>query len=92
MICTVVVGANLESLVSAHDKSGLAVLLVLEKTNIAGASLLPLTALTIELEEFGAHLEGDLLSFFVSLGVDLLGKLDNGLEVNIGFLLLGLIL
>lgn len=57
---TIVIGANLECLVSAHDKSGLAVFLVLQKTDIAGASLLPFTALTIELEELCAHFESDL--------------------------------
>lgn len=54
---TVVVGANLQGLVAAHDQTGLAVLQVLEKTNISGTSLLPLAALLDELKELGAHLE-----------------------------------
>ena len=77
------VGADLEGLVSAHDKSGLAVLLVLQQTNIASTSLLPLAALLDELEKLGSHLEHLLLGLLVGLGLDLLGQLDNGLEVNI---------
>lgn len=79
----VVVGADLEGLVSAHDESGLAVLLVLEQADVAGAALLPLAALLDELEELGAHLEGLLLGLLVGLGLDLLGQLDDGLEVDI---------
>ena len=86
------VGADLEGLVSSHDQTGLAVLLVLEQTNVAGASLLPFAAVTIELEKLSAHLEGDLFSLLVRLGVDLLGELDNGLEVDISLLLFGLVL
>lgn len=40
---TVVVGADFESFVSSHDQSGLAVFFVLEQTNIARSSLLPLS-------------------------------------------------
>lgn len=80
---TVVVGANLEGLVPAHDQASLAVLLVLEQADITGTTLLPLAALADELEQLGAHLEELLLGLLVGLDVDLLGQLDDGLEVNI---------
>ena len=51
---TIVVGADLEGLVSAHNQSGLAVLLVLQQLNVAGSALLPLFGLGIELEELSA--------------------------------------
>jgi hypothetical protein len=79
----VVVGADLEGLVATHNQSGLAVLLVLEQTNVARTTLLPLAALLDELEKLSAHLEGLLLGLLVGLGVNLLGQLDDGLEVNI---------
>ena len=85
------VGADLEGLVSPHDEASLAVLLVLEESDIASSPLLPLPALAVELEQLGPHLEGLLLGLLVGLGVDLLGKVHNGLEVNIGLLLLGLV-
>ncbi|KAI6776706.1 hypothetical protein HG530_000651 [Fusarium avenaceum] len=88
----VVVGADLESLVSAHHQSSLAVLLVLKQTDVTGTTLLPLAALLDELEKLGAHLEGLLLGLLVGLGVDLFGQLDDGLEVNVLGLLRGLLL
>jgi hypothetical protein len=81
---TVVVGADLEGLVSAHDQTGLAILLVLQQPNIAGTTLLPLLAITVESEELGAHLEDLLFKLFVGLGLNLLGQADDRLEVNIG--------
>jgi hypothetical protein len=78
-----VVRADLECLVSAHDEASLAVLRVLQETNISGAALLPLAALLDELEELGSHLEYLFLGFLVGLGLDLFGKLDDGLEVHI---------
>lgn len=80
---TVVVGADLEGLVSAHDQASLAILLVLEQSNVAGTTLLPLLAVTVESEQLGAHLEGLLLEFLVGLDLDSLGKADDGLKVNI---------
>lgn len=47
---TVVVGANLEGLVSSHNQSSLAVLLVLQQPNITSSTLSPLVALLDELE------------------------------------------
>lgn len=88
---TVVVGANLERLVSAHNKTSPAVLLVLEKSDLTGSALLPLSAVTVETEELGAHLEGGLLGLLVGPGVDFLGKVDDGLEVYV-YLLLGVII
>lgn len=77
------VGADLEGLVASHDQSGLAVLLVLEQTDVTSTTLLPLAALLDELEKLGAHLESLLLSLLVGLGINLLGQLDDGLEVNV---------
>lgn len=77
------VGADLEGLVTAHDQAGLAVLLVLKQTDVTSASLLPLAGLLDELEKLGAHLEDLLLRLLVGLGLDLLGQLDDGLEVDI---------
>lgn len=80
---TVVVGANLQRLVSSHDQSCLAVLLVLQQSNITSSTLSPLVGLLNKLEELCAHLEGLLLEFLVGLDIDFLGEADNGLEVDI---------
>ena len=48
---TVVVGADLESLVPPHHQPGLAVFLVLQQLDIAGTALLPLLRLGVELEQ-----------------------------------------
>lgn len=85
------VGANLERLVSAHDETSPAVLLVLEKSDLTGSALLPLSAVTVETEELGAHLEGGLLRLLVGPGVDFLGEVDDGLEVYV-YLLLGVVI
>lgn len=88
------VGADLERLLSSHNQADLVVLLVLEQSDITSSSLLPLAAgsgdlLAIlldgldELEQLGAHLEELLLRLLVGLDVDLLGQLDDGLEVNV---------
>lgn len=77
------VGADLEGLVTSHDQSGLTVLLVLEQTDITSSALLPLTGLLGELEQLCAHLEELLLRLLIGLGLDLLGELDNGLEVDV---------
>lgn len=86
------VGADLQGLVTAHDQAGLLVLLVLQQTHITSTTLLPLLAVTVELEKLGAHLEGLLLQLLVGLGLDLLSEADDGLEVDIdvlgGFLFL----
>lgn len=92
---TVVVGADLEGLISAHDEAGLLVLLVLQETDITGTTLLPLLALTVELEKLGTHLEHLLLELLVGLGLDLLGQADDRLEVDIrgfGGLILGVLM
>ena len=81
---TVVVGADLEGLIPAHDQAGLLVLLVLQETDVTSTTLLPLLALTVELEQLGAHLEHLLLELLVGLGLNLLGQADDGLEVDIG--------
>ncbi len=77
------VRADLQGLVPAHDNAGLAVLDVLEETNISGSAFLPLARFLHELEELGAHLEKLLLRLLVGLGLDLLGQVDDGLEVNV---------
>jgi hypothetical protein len=58
---------------------------VLEQPNVASAPLLPLTTLTIKLEQLGSHLECALLQLFVRLCVNCLGKMHDWLEVDIGF-------
>lgn len=78
MICT-----DFQGLVSAHDEPSLAILLVLQESHITSSTFLPLTAVAVELEQLGAHLEGLLLRFFVGLGLDLLSKMDDWLEVNV---------
>jgi len=50
---TVVVCADLESLVSPHDQPGLAILLVLQQLDIAGTALLPLLSVGVKLEQLG---------------------------------------
>ena len=50
---TVVISANFVSLVSSHNKPGLAIFLVLEKFDIASPTLFPLAGIFIKLEEFG---------------------------------------
>ena len=80
---TIVVGADLEGLVAAHNKAGLSVLLVLQESDISSTALLPLVGLTNKLEELGAHLEGLLLNLLSGLDVNLLGKADDWLKVNI---------
>ena len=81
------VGADLERLVSPHDQPGLAVLLVLEKSDLAGTTLLPLPGVTVETEQLGAHLERHLFGLLVGLGVDFLGEVNHGLEVYVDLLL-----
>lgn len=77
------VGADLQSLISSHNQSCLAVLLVLQQSDITSSTLLPLVGLTNELEELGAHLEGLLLELLIGLDVDFLSKANDGFEVNI---------
>ena len=77
------VGADLQSLVATHDQAGLAVLLVLQKADVASSTLLPLLRVLLEDEKLGAHLEELLLSLLVRLGLDLLGQADHRLEVDI---------
>lgn len=78
------VGADFERLVTAHDQPSLAVLAVLEQPHVASAPLLPLAALTIELEQLRSHLERALLQLFICLGVNLLGQVYYRFEVNVG--------
>lgn len=77
------VGANLEGLISAHNQTCLAVLPVLEEPHITGTTLLPLVGVADELEELRAHLESLLLNLLAGLDVDLVGEMDDGLEVNV---------
>jgi hypothetical protein len=78
-----VVGADLQSLVSSHNQSRLAILLVLQKSNITSPALLPLVGILNKLEELCTHLEGLLLELLVGLDFNFLGKADNGLKVDI---------
>lgn len=87
MVC-----ADFEGLVTSHDQSCLAILLVLEQTNVPSASFLPFSRLTIKLEELGSHLEDLLFQFLVGLDIDLLRQADHRLEFHIDFFLVGLVL
>lgn len=80
---TVVVRANLEGLISAHNQTCLVVLSVLEEPHITGTTLLPLVGVADELEELRAHLESLLLNLLAGLDLDFVGEMDDGLEVNI---------
>lgn len=83
----VVIRADFQGLVPSHDQSRFAVVLVLEQPHIARAAFLPLPALTVEFEEFGAHFERLLLGLLVRLGIDLLGQVDNRFKMYLCFLL-----
>ena len=87
---TVVIGADLQSLVTAHDETSLPVLLVLEQPDVTCSALLPLPTFTVEPEELGSHLEDLLLRFLVCFGVNLLCKMDDWFEVNVRLSLIGL--
>lgn len=81
--CTVVIGADLQRLVSAHNQSRLAILLMFQQPDITSTTLLPLVRLASELEELSSHLERLLLEFFVGLDIDFLCKTNDRLEMNI---------
>jgi hypothetical protein len=84
------VGADLERLVTPHDQPSLVADLVLQQPDVAGAALLPLAALAVKFEQLGAHLEGDVLGLLVGLGLDLFCEVDDGLEVGVGLVVLGI--
>ena len=71
MVC-----ADLERLVTSHNKSGLSSLLVLQEPDVTSTALFPLIALSDNLENL-------LLNLLSSLDIDFLGKANDGLEVNI---------
>lgn len=73
--------ANLERLVSPHHQPCLIVLLVPQQSHIARTPLLPILSFTIEFEELRPHLEGLLFALLVCGGFNLLGEVDNGLEM-----------
>lgn len=77
------VGADLQSLISAHHQSSLSVLLVLQKSNVTGTTFLPLICVLDELEQLCTHLEGLLLQLLVGLDINLLGETNNGFEVDV---------
>lgn len=86
------VGADLESLVSSHDQSCLAILFVPEQSNISSASFLPFFRLAIKLEQLGPHFESLLLGLFVGLCVHFLGQSNDGFKLDVDFLFIGLVL
>ena len=77
------VGANLQSLISSHDQSRLAILLVLQESNITSPTLLPFIGILVELEELCAHLENLLLKLLIGLNLNFLGETNDWLEVDI---------
>lgn len=81
MVC-----ADLEGLVSPHDQSDLAVLLVLQEAERTSTALLPFTLSIVILGEFehlASHLENLLLRLLVGDSLNLLGELEDGFEVDI---------
>jgi hypothetical protein len=78
-----VIGADLQGLVSSHNQSRLAILLVLQESNITGSTLLPLVGILDELEELCAHLESLLLELLIGLDLDFLGETDDWLEMDV---------
>lgn len=64
---------------------------MLQQADVSSAALLPLPRLAVELEELGAHLEDLLLQLLVGLRLDLLRQVDDGLELNVGLVVLGLL-
>jgi hypothetical protein len=79
----IVVCADLERLVSSHNQSRLAILLVLQQPDIASTPLFPFPALAVKLEQLSSHLEDTLFQFLVCLGLDLLCEVDNWLEMDV---------
>ena len=77
------VGANLQRLVSSHNQSCLAILLVLQESNITSTTLLPLIGILVELKELCAHLENLLLKLLIGLNLNFLGETNDWLEVDI---------
>lgn len=77
------VGAHLQRLVTSHYQARLAILLMLQQSDVASASLFPLPRFPVELKQLGSHLENLLLRFFVCLGLDLLSEANDGLELGI---------
>lgn len=87
MVCT-----DFQGLVSSHDQAGFAIFFMFQQTNITRTSFLPLSRVSIKLEQLCAHLEGLLLSLFVSLGFDFFGQANDRFEMNVGLFLIGLVL
>lgn len=88
------VGANLERLVTAHDKAHLLVLLVLEQAHITRATLFPFFRILVKTEELGAadcqqilasdvHLKLHVLVFLVCLHFNLVLELDHRVELGV---------
>lgn len=77
------VGANLQSFISSHNQPCLAILLMLQESDISGSTLLPFIRVANKFEKLGAHLEGLLLELFVCLDFDFLREADYGLKMNI---------
>jgi hypothetical protein len=84
---TVMIRADLQSLIPTHNQSRLVILLVLQQPHIPSATLLPLPGVPVELEQLSPHLERLLLSLLMRLGLDLLRQADDGFEVDVFALL-----
>ena len=78
MVC-----AHLQRLVSSHNQSRLAVLLVLQKSNIARAALLPLVRILDKFEEFRTHLKYLVLKLLIRPDLHLFRQADYRLEVHV---------
>lgn len=79
---TIMIRTNLQRLIPPHDQPRLIILFMFKQPHIPRSTLLPLPTITIEFEQFGAHLESLLFEFLVGFGLDFFGQVDYGLEVD----------
>lgn len=80
------VGADLEGLVSSHDQTDFAILLMFQQAKRASTTFFPFAfsfGVLGEFEHLAPHVENLFLGFFVGHSLDLLGELVHRLEVDI---------
>ena len=79
MIC-----ADFEGLISPHHQPCLMALPMLQKLHITGTTFLPFPSVPVEFEQFCAHFKDLFFILFIGLSLNLLGKFDDRLKVNLG--------
>lgn len=84
---TIVIRANLQSLIPPHNQPCLLILPMLEQPHIPCATLLPLPRITVEFEKLSAHFERLFLLLFICSCLDFLRKMHNRRKLNIGLML-----